>query len=109
MNWEKPNPNASPTQNVHDLMPLEKDIPTSFWSSYDHWNKWASTLFFVGMKVAGVPSVKPGIEVGDVDKHLGYVMRSWASEHNHKIASVAYLSSLWFVEVPKPGEKVGGA
>jgi hypothetical protein len=87
--------------NVLHLMPKMEDIPEEFkdFNGGNIWTKWQSSWFYRGLKEW--PKTKPGINVEDAQKHLSCIQGSFQPKHEHKVAAVAYLASLW-LEEPKP-------
>lgn len=53
----------------------------------------AQNWFYRGLKV--MPPVKAGLDRDDVQKNLAAALRSFEPKHEHKMAGVAYLMSLW--------------
>lgn len=89
-----------------DLMPRWEDIPDDFRRGHTEWNRTVRTWFYSGL--SGWPCTpKPGIDHGVALGHLSAIQGSFEPKHEHKMAAVAYLMSLWY-EPAKPGHK-GGA
>lgn len=80
--------------SIADLMPAYSVIPTEFKSRNHPWNQVVQEWFFKGLKGTLVP--KEGIDLALATRHLKAIMASWAPKHEHKMAGVAYLMSLWF-------------
>jgi len=92
-----------------DLLPAYYEVPDEFRNHNARgieWNNVASHWFCFGLKGKLVP--KPGIEKQAALRHLAAVMGSYQPKHEHKIAGVAYLMSLWFEPYePVPEEAKG--
>lgn len=92
--------------DVGELMPAMKDIPEEFKNpnagvygtktSADKWCKFQSEWFFKGLnpkdKLVPVDGIDPALAI----RHLATIQGSWEPKHEHKMAAVAYLASLWF-------------
>lgn len=75
------------------ILPPMEEIPEEFQNRNNPWNQWASEWFCQGL--SGFPNTKEGIEEGAALSNLKCVMGSYSPKHEHKIAGVAYLASLW--------------
>lgn len=91
---------AFPAQVVGTLLPLWEDIPEEFQHHRGYWTKLVDTWFALGLDKH--PATKDGIDPKTAWRHLAACMRSFQPKHEHKVAGVAYLMSLWLVE-PKEG------
>jgi hypothetical protein len=88
--------------DVSHLMPSYNEIPEDFRREKGEAQKWVDIVndwFFLGMK-----NIRWVVKHKDIDKavavnHLMAIMQSWEPQHEHKIAGVAYLMSLWFDDV----------
>jgi hypothetical protein len=83
------------TESAMELLPAWSDIPDEFKGFPG--NAWAQTAerwFFDGGRVSC--TAKPDIDIRHAYRHLDAILRSWDPQHEHKIAGVAYLLSLWF-------------
>lgn len=81
---------------VRDLMPPMTEIPEEFhvWRG----NKWVdlqSEWFSNGIKLSQI-TPKDGVDFAAAMRHLKAIQSSWEPKHEHKMAAVAYLASLWF-------------
>lgn len=78
------------------IMPPMKDIPDEFkrWSE-NPFVRLQSEWFFNGLKKWPL-KVRSGIDQHAALAHLNAIQRSWEPKHEHKVAAVAYLMSLWF-------------
>ena len=84
-----------PAHHVVDrLLPPFGEIPEEFVKESNKWCHLASGWFFSGLR--HFPPVNPGLDLNEVTRHLSAVMSSFAPKHEHTIAGVAYLMSLWF-------------
>lgn len=79
---------------VREILPPMKDIPPEFGHTSNPWVKWQMDWFYSGLKRYPVP--KEGIDVRLAMRNLGCVQGSFEPKHEHKMAGVAYLASLWF-------------
>ena len=92
------------SKSVFEFCPPMTEIPDEFTdgsSSLLHRSKWeraASQWFYEGIKKTAF-TAKEGIDAEKAFKHLGFVLGSWNLKHEHKMAAVAYLMSLWFDDV----------
>jgi hypothetical protein len=82
--------------NVGRLMPPAEKIPDPFWSVGNPYNRLASRWFYEGLK--GLPAFKEGIDPVNALRHLSVVMCSFESNHEYKIATVAFLLHEWLAE-----------
>jgi len=80
-----------------EIMPKMKDIPKDF-PNKRKWEKVMSDWFFQGMKNAKwIP--KEGVQTNKALAAVVTVMRSFAPDHGHKEAAVAFMLSEWFEDV----------
>jgi hypothetical protein len=84
---------------IERLLPAFKDIPAEFKKvGASKWERVADRWFARGLR--GVEfSPKEGIDLTKAIRHLATIMQSYEPPHEHKIAAVAYLMSLWFEDV----------
>ena len=84
--------------SISKLMPEYNDIPAEFrsWNNATPFNTWQSKWFYEGLKPEDMLKAKPGIDPDAAMRHLAAIQRSWEPKHEHKMAAVAYLASLWF-------------
>ena len=96
--------------DVRGLLPARADIPEEFERYSNPYVKFVSDWFYGGADATRLTE-KPGIDRRMALRHLKTVIGSFEPEHNHKIAGVAYLLSLWFdldapvVKVSKKAER----
>lgn len=86
--------------DINTLMPVYNEIPDEF-KSLNKQNKWLqfqSDWFYRGLENLKI-TTKDGIDKTVALRHLAEIQRSWAPKHEHKMAAVAYLASLWFDDV----------
>ena len=76
-----------------DILTAMMDIPEEFHDVSNKWHHLASTWFFRGLKAR--PAVKPGIDANDALANIQTALRSFEPKHEHKMAGVAYLMSMW--------------
>ena len=93
--WAQPFPvdKEFPRQTA-DWMPAYDSIPQQFRRQSNPWVLWQTEWFFNGLKAAPVPL--DGIDGKAALHHLSHIQRAWDVSHEHKMAGVAYLASLWF-------------
>lgn len=85
---------AFPT-TVDHLMPSYADVPSEFKSNSNKFVKLVMTWFYSGLEKK-ILREKNGIDRNAAFRHLRAIMGSWEPKHEHKMAGVAYLLSLWF-------------
>lgn len=104
--FEKPTPVSNVDlafpAHITPLMPPMDQIPPEF--NYSNmmngggnqkWFEFQQRWFFYGLsKVKIVP--KAGINTQEAMRHLSAIQGSFEPKHEHKVAAVAYLASLWF-------------
>jgi len=78
------------------FMPAMKDIPEEFKSDRNPWSKFWGRVFFEGGSAAGIQA-KPGVDKSKALRHIKSILCSFAPQHEHKIATCAYLSNEWFM------------
>lgn len=84
---------AFPAHVVGSLLPKWEDMPEEFRRQNNEWTRMADKWFCCGLDP--VPEVKEGIDPKKVWRHLKACMGSFEPAHEHKIAGVGYLMSLW--------------
>lgn len=93
---------AFPAKVIGELLPETHEIPEEFDDMSPTlgrpWVNLAHGIFFGSFKEMWY-SEKPGIDLVAAQRHLSAVLRSFQPKHEHKIAGVAYLMSLWFTAV----------
>lgn len=80
------------------ILPPYREIPDEFHSGRNRFNKWASDWFFSGL--IKVPKAVEGIDQEKAIRNLACALKSFEPKHEHKIAGVAFLASLW-LEIPE--------
>jgi hypothetical protein len=85
---------AFPT-DVSELMPSYRELPKEFTDRDSPYCDLVSTWFYRGLEKSKLRT-KPGIDQRAAFRHLATVLQSWEPKHEHKMAGVAYLMSLWF-------------
>ena len=88
-----------------NLLPIYDQIPKEFKNKNNPWRKWQTEWFLKGLSKDQIPKPKEGIDINLAIRHLQTIQMSWKSQHEHKMAGVAYLASLWFEELPEKKEK----
>jgi hypothetical protein len=102
MDWSKPRTTVELNLvgvNVMRLLPAMSEIPPEFRVLHGG-NKWLAMQqqwFFRGICAHGLKP-KEGVSKDDAIAHLSMIQESFAPQHEHKKAAVAYLASLWFTE-----------
>jgi hypothetical protein len=89
-----------------DFMPSKEDIPEEYRQfNRTTWSKVAEVWFFKGLYgYKFIP--RKGIDEQIALRHLSTIMGSYTPKHEHKIAAVAYLMSLWFKKIKDDKGKV---
>jgi hypothetical protein len=85
--------------DVTELLPSWEAIPDEFKSGHDEWTRFASHWFGRGLAATTEFYCKEGIDGATAVRHLQAVLGSYQPKHEHKLAGVAYLSSLWFKKI----------
>ncbi|RTL05703.1 hypothetical protein EKK58_07365 [Candidatus Dependentiae bacterium] len=84
-----------------DHLPAMKDIPEEFHDRYDNIHcKFISSWFFNGFSAAEQKAkIEPreGVDKNEARMAIAAIMRSYAPQHEHKIAGCGYLLSQWFI------------
>ncbi len=81
------------------LLPPYNSIPDEFTGQFNPWVRLADQWFFKGLKDVTLVPVE-SIDRAEAIGHLAAIMGSFEPKHEHKIAGVAYLLSLWFQPLP---------
>lgn len=84
--------------NISRYLPDYKDVPEDFKRDSGEAQKWCNIVrdfFYCGVIIKSVV-MKDGIDKKLALGHVMAVLRSFEPKHEHKIAGVAYLMSLWF-------------
>lgn len=97
--WSKPIPVsdvmlAFPAIVTGKLLPPVEDIPKEFING----NRWTELVnrHFAGLPVTASLSCKDGVDYTAALRQVSACMASFEPKHEHKIAGVAYLMSLFF-------------
>ena len=89
--------------NALKLMPAMEDIPAEFKQSSNPWVTFQGIWFAAGLSehFSFVPAEVNGerLHGPTIVRHLSAIQGSFAPKHEHKMAAVAYLSSLWMEAV----------
>ncbi|MEX2717483.1 MAG: hypothetical protein Q6370_014380 [Candidatus Sigynarchaeota archaeon] len=94
---------AFPAHVVGKLLPEWDSIPVEFRERRSPWCRIVDAIFAgEGSDVA--ISVRKGIDPTLAGRHLRACMASFEPKHEHKIAGVAYLLSLWFEFAEESGD-----
>lgn len=103
--FSEPQAHIEPFPDAMKLMPAYRDIPDEYRDMCGEtpFHKIQQQWFFEGLKKFPLDP-KPGINRDDAIRHLAAIQGSWAPKHEHKVAGVAYLMSLWF-EAPKEAKQ----
>lgn len=84
---------------VSDLMPAWDEIPEEFREDTSPWCELARRWFFKGLPSTVQFHADEGIDAETAFYHLHCIMGSFEPKHEHKMAAVAYLCSVWFTKV----------
>jgi hypothetical protein len=91
---------AFPANVIDVLIPKEEEIPEEFrdnWHRDSHyWCKIVNDWFAGALGEDFGLYPKEGIDAQKAGRHCNAALRSFQPSHEHKIAGVAYLMSLWF-------------
>lgn len=81
--------------DVSDLLPDYAGVPEEF-KGYggNPWVKLTEEWFYKGLD--GDLIAKDGVDATAAGRHIAACLGSFQPKHEHKIAGVAYLMSLWF-------------
>lgn len=90
--------------NVEDLMPAPEHVPAEFWNEENKWVQLVHVWFYNGAPQDSkyYPS-GAAIPTEDAFWHVQCILGSFQPKHEHKVATAAFLSSLWFSKVEFPG------
>lgn len=83
------------------LLPPWDEVPEEFRRGYYGGHEWcdaAAHWFYKGLEKA--PTFKAGIDPSTALRHLKCCLGSFEPKHEHKIAGVGYLLSLWCKKPP---------
>ena len=82
--------------NALEFMPAWEDIPDEHKQHTGRWEQrlWAD-LFFLGLEAIEFYP-KDGIDPAKAWRHLRAISGSYAPQHEHKDATLSYLSEKWF-------------
>jgi len=97
--------------HAHRLMPPMEAIPEEFRHDgarsspvAEKWLGFQRQWFYKGLE--GVKFArKEGIDAETAFRHLQCIQGSFQPKHEHKVAAVAYLASLWFEDYELPEAK----
>lgn len=99
MSYEQPHEvgNYFPA-NLGELLPPYDEIPKEFriGQFQNPYVKFQNKWFFEGLNE--IPAAKAGIDQQKAIRHLSAIQRSFDPKHEHKVAAVAWLASLWLKE-----------
>lgn len=87
-----------PKEGIEKYLPEYNDIPEDFIRERGESKKWTqlvNDIFFSGIQNE-VLTPKEGISKILALRHMRMLLHSFDLSHEHKIAGVAYLMSLWF-------------
>lgn len=84
--------------DIAHLMPPMSEIPEEFhqWPRPGSWVDFQSKWFFGGVEIIQGQVTHAGVDVDTALRHLKAIQGSFQPKHEHKMAAVAYLASLWF-------------
>lgn len=87
---------------VSDYLPPRDLIPKEFDNWGNKWNRTASSWFHKGLPEGTKFIPKEGVDTEKALTHLATVLRSFEPKHEHKLAGVGWLMSLWFEDIQIP-------
>lgn len=90
---------AFPAHVIGTLLPTWDAIPVEFRERRSPWYRVVEDIF--GGRFEGDVETVDGIDAKLAGRHLRACLSSYEPKHEHKIAGVAYLMSLWFKIVEK--------
>lgn len=85
--------------DVRHLMPTYAEIPEEFHRWSNEWNEIAGTWFHRGLNPDVKFYLRDGVDGDLMMRHLKCIMGSFQPKHEHKLAAVGYLLSLWCTKV----------
>ena len=110
--WSKPRETTDVEMafpaNALDYMPPRAECEAALEAMPDKgrgWIEFQERWFFEGLPKETRFYVKDGIDKDAALRHLSVIQGSFSPKHEHKMAAVAYLASLWFNEVDIPKRK----
>lgn len=80
---------------IDNLLVDYNKIPGEFKKHGNPYVKFQIKWFFHGLEDGDVIGVKDGINGIDASRHLHAIQQAFSIKHEHKMACVAYLASLW--------------
>lgn len=80
------------------LLPPLHVIPDEFKGNGGTWVRFAHRWFAHGFPERGLVR-REGVDAETAYRHLMTVMRSYEPKHEHKMAAIAWLASLWFSDI----------
>ena len=89
---------------IATFLPPYADLPEEFRRERNPWCQFVQDWFFKGADKDRLKA-KPGVDWKDAVGHCATIMRSFEPKHEHKVAGVAYLLSLWFEPLETAGPK----
>lgn len=100
MDWSKPTEItdaqlAFPANVIGTLLPVKDEIPKEFFGSTPY-GTLAHELFYRGFVEKSDLQLREGLYPEKVHRHISACLGSYEPKHEHKMAGVAYLLSLWF-------------
>ena len=89
--------------NALNYMPSREECEAALEAMPDEqekkWRDFQRHWFFRGLPETVEFDLADGIDGNTAFRHLGAIQGSYAPQHQHKEAAVAYLASLWFTDV----------
>lgn len=91
---------------LRGLLPAMHEIPEDFrdMNARTKWHRMQAQWMFNGLK-GDRWTAKPGVDGPTALRHLATIQRSFEPKHEHKVAAVAWLASLWFDDVTYEGQR----
>ncbi len=85
---------AFPAHVIGKYLPVWETIPDEFRNYRSPWCHHAQAAF--SGKFDAAFTLRDGVDIKLASRHLRACLSSYEPKHEHKIAGVAYLMSLWF-------------
>lgn len=84
--------------NLGTLLPPMSVIPTDY-PDRRSWQQFQSQWFAGTLPDDAHVHAVPGVSAETATRHLAAIQKSFEPKHEHKVAAVAWLASLWFSHV----------
>ncbi|RRJ54846.1 hypothetical protein EHV15_35320 [Paenibacillus oralis] len=84
--------------NIDNLLPPLSEIPKEFINDWTKWHQLADDLFY-DRPLNITISDRAGIDVHAALRHIRAILNSFKPDHDHKIAGVAFLLSMFYEDI----------